>query len=172
MSVTDKYYAEVEKAFASEDEKKIVHKLNDIRQNGKPAIIPLIANLMGKHKSDPIEKVSLEILGQLKEKECIPYVIESIKSANSDELKRKLIMTCWQSGLDYNEHIIEFAREFLIGSFEIAIEAFSVIEEWIHDSPMELKVACTKYLKENINLVAENKKSFYLELVKLVESHT
>lgn len=171
MTTQDKYYVEVEKAFSSADEKKIVHKLNDIRQTGKPNIIPLIALLMENNSSQAVEKVSLEILGQLKEKECIPYVIESIKAASTDEVKKKLIMTCWQSGLDYNEHIIDFSREFLTGSYETAIEAFSVIEEWIHDSPMELKVTCNKYLKENISLVSDNKKAFYLELVKLVESH-
>lgn len=171
MTQPDKYYLEAEKAFASADDKKIAHKLNEIRKTGKPNIIPLVASLLEKHDGDGIEKIVLEILSQLKDKECVPYVIESVKKKNSDLIKKKLIMTCWQSGLDYSEYIVIFAQEFLKGSYETAIEAFTVIEEWIHNTSKEQIIACKTFLNENINKVKEDKKDFYLELVKFVERY-
>jgi len=171
MKTPDKYYNETKNAFATSDEKKIIHKLNDIRQNGTPSIIPLIVELLEKHNKDAIEKVVLEIMGQLKDNECRPFVIESIKRLKTDEIRKKLIMTCWQSGLNYSDYIIDFAREFIDGNFEVSIESFTVIEEWIHETPKETVVACKTYLKENVHKIPNDKKAYYSELVKLVESH-
>lgn len=172
MTTKDKYYIEVETAFKTADEKKIIHKLNDIKKNGKPIVIPLIVALL-EHEdcNEAIEKIILETLGQLKNKECIPYIIKSFDDVKLDSTKKKIIMTCWQSGLDYSAHIVVFANEFIKGSYETAIEAFTVIEEWIHASSKEQITECKNFLKENISTVKEDKKAFYLELVKFVDSH-
>jgi hypothetical protein len=171
MTLNDKYYIETQNKLASKDQNEVLKTLKEIKHSGKSLIIPLIIALLKDKKENDITKEVLVLLGQLKDKEAIPIILEEIKSKDTEAFKAELIMTCWQSGLDYGYYIIDFAEEFIKGDFRVAIEAFTVIEEWIHNSPKEIILGCKKYLVENIGRISDEKKAYYLELVKLVESY-
>ena len=171
MSVSDKYYLEIEKKLSSKNEKEILDTLKEIRQSGKASIIPLIVGLLDHHKDDAISQEVINMLGQLKDKDVIPYIIKELKSEHTNSYRTKLIMTCWQSGLDYSEHIKIFVEAFIQGDYQTSIEAFSVIDEWIHGSSKETIEECRKLLIENLKATSEEKKAFYMELIKVVESN-
>jgi hypothetical protein len=172
MTKPDKYFLETQATFASGNEKNILATLKEIKQSGQPHIIPLIIGLLDNHQDDEVSKEVLALLGQLKEKEVIPFIIEEINAKHTQNYSDKLIMTCWQSGLDYSEYIDVFTRAFIHGSFQTAIECFSVIEEWIHNSPAEKIAASRQMLIDHLNETSEEKKAFYMELIKLVESNS
>ena len=171
MAKPDKYYLELQQKLANSNAKELIETIKEIKHSGKPQILPLVIRLLNKHKSDEVGKEVLILLGQLKDVNVIPFIIDEIKSTNSDAYKAELIMTCWQSGLDYSEYITDFTQEFISGDFQASIESFSVIEEWIHNATKETVEQSRKLLINNLENTPEEKKAFYIELIKLVESY-
>ena len=171
MEKPDKYYKEIEKKFCSGNRSEILNTLKEIRFLGKAIIMPLVFQVLNNDPDDEIKDEIFNILSQLKDKECVPYIIDAIQSEASNSYITKLITTCWQSGLDYSEHILIFAEQFIKGDYQTAIESFSVIEEWIFESVPAQIFETKKFLIHNIDKVSEDKKPLYHELVKVVDSH-
>ena len=167
----DKYSKEIKAKLNSKDEKIVFNTLKDIRVTGKAEITPLILNLLDQNKSPKINEEIISILGQLKDKACVPFIVEAIETDAVQVLRKELITTCWQSGLDYSKHITLFAKEFIKGDYTTAIEAFTVIEEWIFESEQNNIKDCKEYLINSVSDVDQDKKPLYIELVKLVESY-
>ncbi len=170
MSEQEKYYKEIEKKFSSDNSKEILNTLKEVKNSGKVIIIPLIIQLLDGNKDEHIQKEVLSVLGDLKMKEAVPYIVDGIKQSENN-YRTDLIMTCWQSGLDFSSHIETFIEAFVFGDFQTAIEAFSVVEEWIHNSTKDQIENSRQLLLDNLKQVSEERKAFHLELMKLVESH-
>jgi hypothetical protein len=171
MTQTDKFFIETQTKLNTEDKTEVLKTLKALKMSGKASIIPLIIQLLKQHKDDEIGKEALSILGQLKDNDAIPYIIHELKSPDSVSFKKELLMSCWQSGLDYSVYLLDFTNEFIKGDFTTAIEAFTVIEEWIHNSPKEANAKCKAHLIQNIDKISEDKKDLYHELVKFIEGY-
>ncbi len=167
----DKYITEIKTKFTSKDEAVVYNTLKDVRITGKAEITPLLLDLLEQNKSQKINDEILSILGQLKDKACVPFIIQALESGSVKSFKKEIITACWQSGLDYSNNITLFAKEFIQGDFTTAIEAFTVIEEWILESNKNEIKNCKTYLMNSVSDIDQEKKPLYIELVKLVESH-
>ncbi len=165
----NKYYNEIEQQFLSKEPQAVLQALGDVRKRGHAYLLPLLFNLIKINSNQQVQEEVFQILGQVKEKDCVNYLIEEIQSGNSQKHITKLIATCWQSGLDYGQHILVFAEQFIKEDFETSIEAFTVMEEWIHESPKELVKETKQFLIEGISEISDEKKPLYHELVKMVD---
>lgn len=171
MSETDKYYQQIEQKLNKAATNEILSTLNEIKQNGKANILPLLFETLLRNDDKEVHDEIFKILGQLKDKESVRYIMEEINSEHSTPYIESLLTTCWQSGLDYSAHIELFAKQFIVGSYQASIEAFTVIEEWIHNSSDETKNRCLELLRQSVADINEQKKPLYVELIKLVESY-
>ena len=171
MNQAEKYYKEIKKKFETKDTKEILNTLKEIRVSGQANIIPLLFEILESSKEKSISEEIVSILSQLKDKTCVPYVVKALKENEIKNFKKEIITSCWQSGLDYSEHITLFAKEFIRNDYVTAIEAFTVIEEWIFESGPEKVTECKNYLINAVSDVSADKKPLYVELVKLVESY-
>lgn len=171
MTKPEKYYQEIKKKFDAENDAEILATLKEIRISGQALIIPLMIDVLEKTKDNSIREEILSILGQLKDKGSVAYIVEALASGAVKNYRKEFITTCWQSGLDYRDHITLFAKEFVKGDYVTAIEAFTVIEEWIFESSPEKITECKKYLIDAVSEIDNEKKPLYVELVKLVESY-
>ncbi len=171
MDKAEKYYKEIQQKFDTKDTRQLMATLKEIRINGQALIIPLIIEILETHNDEEIKTEILSILGQLKDKESVSYIIEALQSGKIKNYKKEIITTCWQSGLDYSGHITLFAKEFIKGNYVTAIEAFTVIEEWIYKSDNKTIIDCKNYLIGAVSEVDNDKKPLYVELVKLVDSY-
>ena len=171
MIKPDKYFLEIQKNLSSDNAKDVIDTIKKIKHSGQAKVVPLIIGLLDKHRGDEIGREVLMILGQLKDITAIPLIIDEIKSAHSDGYRAELIMTCWQSGLDYSPYIKDFTQTFITGDYQTSIESLSVIEEWIHNAPKEDIIESKQLLLKNLDTVTEDRKGFYQELIKLVEGY-
>jgi len=171
MEKPDKYYIETEKKLSGKDKIKVLETISEIKQTGKAGILPLLFQTIKDNSHSKISTEIFKLLGQLKDKKCIPYIIDEIQSEGSVDYKTALLTSCWQSGLDYSEHIGVFTEQFIEGNFKVSFEAFTVIEEWIYNAKQENIKKCLSNLKHNISSISEDKKLLYIDLVKLLESY-
>lgn len=166
-----KYYNEIEARLKGKDTKDILDTLKDIRKTGHAYILPLVFNLANENPNQQVQEEIFQMLGQLKEKDCTEYVVNEIKSGNSKKNINRLLATCWQSGLDYSEYLLDFTEQFILGDYVTSIEAFTVIEEWIHNASRDNIQASKQLLIDKVSGISEEKKPLYLELVRLIESN-
>lgn len=171
MNQQDKYFKEVKKKFNTKDKNQILITLKEIRVSGQANILPLLFEILETNTEETVTNEIISILNQLKDKTCVPYIINALKKNVIKKHRKELIISCWQSGLDFSNHILLFAKEFIKSDYVTAIEAFTVIEEWIFESEQETVLECKNYLINAISDVSNEKKPLYLELVKLVESY-
>jgi hypothetical protein len=170
MEKPDKYFKEIQAKFLSNSNNKIIEALHDIRVNGKPSVLPLMFDLLRTNPTETIQTEIFNILGQLKDKGCIPLIITELGSGASSAFRSELITTCWQSGLDYSAHIKTFVEHFISGDYQTAIECFSVIEEWLDSSTEQVVTDSKNYLLESIDQISTEKKPLYSELIKVFDS--
>jgi hypothetical protein len=80
-----------------------------------------------------------------------------------------LVASCWQSGLDYSDYLVDMAKIFLKGDFATSIECMTVIEESVQNSSRERKDEIINILMESSLSYINEKAPLTLELITILE---
>ena len=76
--------------------------------------------------------------------------------------------SCWQSRLDFSSYLPVFAGLFFQQDYQLSIEAFTVIEESLHNASVAEKNECLKILDKKVASVSDELSPLYNELRKVV----
>ncbi|MCF6241715.1 MAG: HEAT repeat domain-containing protein [Bacteroidales bacterium] len=154
----------------SNDIEEVLFALKELRNTGNKNLIPVVIELLSKHKNERVKKSITELLYDLKYQAAAPYIVEAIKSDNYKEIRAQLLSVCWQSRLDFSEYIPVFIEQFIKGSFSVAFEAFTAIDSMDAKIEENLALESIKKLKNELSSIAENKKELLVELVHILEN--
>jgi len=163
-----KYIATTKAALASKDSKSVIAKIRELKINGKTSILYCVLDLL---KSEQIEEIKVEIfnlISNLRDKDSVPIIVDYIKQLKGSDNLSQLIATCWQSQLDYSDYLETFADCFITGTYQDAIESFTVIEEMIIFSDGAKIEDCRLYLLNRQAEVNKEKQSLFIELIKIL----
>lgn len=105
------------------------------------------------------------LFAELKKKDMRRQLVQAIGSAGEDN-KRILLAACWESGLDFSEHFKFFAGLVLEHTFEVALEAFTVIQQMESDPAPEDVSAVLK----QIRITKEHNNAMVAELLSFLET--
>ncbi len=106
----------------------ILSVLQEIREIGRPGILPVIFEVMLSTENDEILKSCTSLLSDLKDKEARGYLVDAIRDKKFEPVCQNLVTACWQNGLDYSDYIGVFTEILLTRNYLTSIEAFTVIE--------------------------------------------
>ncbi len=158
----------------SEDNNKILKTLGDLRDKGNFTYFPFIMDIYKNNKNEDVRNSIYEILSNLNDNENTKHLINYIQKENYASIKKDLLTVCWDSRLDFSPHLTFFVDLFISDSFEIAFDAFTVIENI--EKPPAPKGSYSKIieteilkLKENLTSVSKDKKELLVTLVKVLE---
>ncbi len=164
----NKLYKETKTVFESGNTNKIVEHIKILRKTGGSEIILLVLDLLDKTASEEVRAVIINLINDLKDPKCIPAIAEYLaKNPNHSSIK-DVTTSCWMSGLDYSEHLEDFAKVFVNGDYETSFEALTVIEEMVMNADEKHIEQCKDYLLENENELREDQKSQYKLLLKIL----
>lgn len=153
----------------SGNSKTILDTLKRIRTKAKLSLIPEVFNLMLITEEDDILHACSGLLNDIKSKEVQPYIIEALKNPKFDKINGLLLSSCWQSGLDYHEHIELFTEIFISADYISAIEAFTVIEESVPQCSKQMVAKIVSKLKNNDMVLTPEKEALQNTLIEVVE---
>jgi hypothetical protein len=162
------YIIEIELKLNSGNTKTVLAKLQELRVSGSTPILPSVLNLLSNKTENEIIKEVINFLGEIKDQKSVPVIADYISLHTTDLNLAKLIATCWQSGLDYSNHLDIFAECFIVGSYEQSLESFTVIEEMLWRSKVEKISGCLEILVNRKSDIIEEKKALYNELIKIL----
>ena len=112
----------------SSDPEFVLETIDKIREAGNPVIMEGLFDLLHDTSSSEIKKSILTLFSELKNKDSVPLLIGAITNERYIDERKDLIASCWQNGLNYNEHLSLFIDIVINESFLVAFEAFTVIE--------------------------------------------
>jgi hypothetical protein len=164
-----KFVLQTKTTLQSKDEKRVLLQLRDLKVSGNVSIMPFVLDLLVSSNSEDIIQEVLQFVRDLKDQKCVPVIVEYIDGDKVAGHIGGLVSSCWQSRLDFSGHLKSFARCFLKGNYQTALEAFTVIEEMLWKSTDKNIQMCRKILVDNADMISEEKKPLYLELIKVLE---
>ena len=112
----------------SADPEFILETIDRIRESGNSFLVAGLIDLLHDTELPEIKKKVLNLLSELKNKESVPAFIAAIKDDKYAAERKDLVACCWQNGLIYNEYLPVFIDLVINGEFQVAFEAFTVIE--------------------------------------------
>ena len=86
------------------DTKSVLSALGRIKEKGNTKSLKPLVSLLNSDPGPEIEKEILFILNNLKAKDAVTEIINSILNPEYISIRKKLITCCWQNGLDFKNN--------------------------------------------------------------------
>ena len=138
-----------------------------LKETGNKDYLPILFDLMITKPAPEVEKEILNLLATLKDKDSIPAIIHAIQEAKYKAIRKELTSACWQNGMDFSPYMEVFIDLIIGEEWDIAFEAFTVIENFEHFPPEEeykpLKIKMAGALRK----ASEQKQYFLEEILKM-----
>jgi hypothetical protein len=157
------------KSLTGNDPSGMIATIHEIRNSGSVRILPYLFELINLKTDARVRNEVLKLLSEIKTREAVPLIVESIDKYDFGEFLPAIIASCWQSGLDFSTHLPVFARLFVQGDYITALESFTVIEESIEHCTDEIRTECVRLLNDNKYFVSDEKLPLFHELIKVIE---
>jgi hypothetical protein len=154
----------------SENPADMLTAIREIRHHGNIKMLPYLFSLMLPSTHEIIRKSIVLLISEIKVQEAVPVIVGELEKGGLGNEIIALVAACWQSGLDFSQHLPAFIKIFARGDYQTAIEAFSVIEESIINASPDIQKECLKMLDSVAGEVSEEKYPLFRELVKVVSA--
>ncbi|MEI6142563.1 MAG: HEAT repeat domain-containing protein [Mariniphaga sp.] len=122
----------------STDIEFVIETIGQIKESGNSVILLALIDLLHDTPHIEINKAILDLLAEMKDESSIPTLISAIKNDKYINERKELVASCWQNGLNYNEHLPLFIDLIISADFLVAFEAFTVIENLYGIIPEEV----------------------------------
>ncbi len=143
-----------------------------VRKKGKIDELSLVCNLLNNSQLESLEPQIIDLISNFKDKKGNEIIVNSIsKIREQNGNLRAILQACWQSQLDFRQHLALFADIFIDSDYITALEAFTVIENiWIDNeyesSHRELLIDS---IKDKLGEMDESKVILAQELILVLE---
>ena len=148
-----------------------LEKVEKIRAAGKLKDIETVIELIRKDNESDAGKAAHVLLGDIKDKAVIPIILSALQKTENKHIQRELIQACWESRLDYSEHLPFFVDMFLSLDYVEALEAFTLIENTFLDfpPPTEMITDLVIKIKSVLMKLPEHKQNLAMELLHAIQ---
>jgi hypothetical protein len=170
MEVNEQRIKELKEKLSKKDTKVLLQTLKEVKTEGNYSLIPyLVSILKDTNKPEVVNRIE-DIFNNLNIQASVPYLVESIRETQNRDLLNLLISSCWKNGLDYSDYLDAFVDKFLKHDFDIALEAFTVIENATTNSEIGEYDRMIQVLKDHLSNVDTGKKALMEELIQIFEN--
>jgi hypothetical protein len=148
----------------------ILSTLGKIREMGAPQLIPLMVKTYKKNNIKEIQQSIFDLLCDLYLPE-VAGVMENIISSEEDlNVKQMLVTSCWYSRVDYSGCLKTFIDIVMGSPFELAFEAFTVIENNEGNVNRKNKEELVDYISRNQAKVHHGNETLVDSLQMIIEN--
>jgi hypothetical protein len=147
---------------------KALHKLEKVANiKDLPEIIRVMAKLTDSKLIHEFEV----FLSNIRSKEAPAILAQFLADPICVNIRIELTRSCWESQLDYSPHLLLFGHLFIAGDFNLALEAFSVIENTCLERPVNNNLVreVLLFITNNLPDQPETKQRLARELIDVLE---
>lgn len=165
-----KINTEVKNKLFSANADEVITAINLLKEEGNKNYLPVLFELLVSKPDPEIEKEIVKLLGTVKDKETVSVFADALTNENFTSIRKTILTTCWQNGLDFAPHMNLLAELVINEPWEVAFEAFTIIENFEHFPPEEelkdIKLKIARALKS-----ADEQKAYFLEEILKMTAH-
>jgi hypothetical protein len=155
-------------AIKSGNPESIDHALDEIKNKGDDTYIaPLIA-LLHQSLSNEVKASIFQLFIDLKHENSVDQLIQELIKEENPEILERLVASCWQNGLNYSKHLTYFVQLVLNHEFQIAFEAFTVIENMYGKIDPDVEIALMEKIENNLQNVEERKQYLLKGMLEII----
>jgi len=154
----------------SNNRRAIIETIGELRSDGDVSVLPDLFNLMLIQEDKEVLDEISSFLNDLKDKEAAEILAKAIANPEYEEIRTLLVAACWQNGLPYGPYLATFVDVVVSGSYDAALEAFTVIEGAAGEVGQREREQLAISLKSKMQGVTDQKRPLLDELVKVIES--
>jgi hypothetical protein len=148
----------------------IINTLDRLRFEGNSTFVPVIFEILFSTTDEEIKQIIFNFLIDIKDQNSVPALIEVLKNTTNEDQLKTIMHVYWESPLDFSEYLSVFVEIFIREKFEIAFDAFTVIENM--DTSYEKELIMDEIFKINkmtINAI-QSKNTLKTELITILKS--
>lgn len=149
-------------AVRSGNHELIDHALEEISNKGDDTYIAPLIEYMHQHLSTEIKERIFQLFNNLKHENSVDQLINQIKNEKDLDILERLVASCWQNGLNYSRHLPFFVQLVIDQEFQIAFEAFTVIENMYGKIDSDVESMLMAKIEKRIQNV-DDKKQYLLK---------
>lgn len=154
----------------SDQREIVIEALNELRTIGNTEFLNDIIYAL-KHNDDQLVIGEIwKFLKDINEDEAANYFVDWIKNPDFIELRDDIISICWQTRIDFSQHIQFYTDIVLSESYINAVEAFTTIENSMERVNSEEKNRCLEKIDQKSMELDTEKSKLALELKEVIKS--
>jgi len=146
----------------STDNNEVIAAINTLKEKGNKEYLPILFELLVSEPEQEIRNEIVKLLGTIKDVDTIPVLIEALQIEKYKPIRKDILTCCWHNGMDFSNYLDVFVDLVIDGDWEIAFEAFTVIENLEH-FPSAEKTKETKLRMARALKLANEQKAYFLE---------
>jgi len=149
----------------------ILDTLQSIRTDSNVSIIPGLIELLSLQEDEEIKSQIARLLNDLRIQEAAPLLAEAVIHPDHGHVSHILAAACWQNGLSYAGQADIFVRAAIEGSYQTAVESFTVLEEVAAELDNEERDNLIRMVDKGIPDAGEQKGLLLMELRKVLRQY-
>ena len=159
---------QIKKNLFSANTDVVISALEAIRKKGNKLYIQILFDLLNSSPEPEIETEIKNLLGTVKDKESVNSFLRALEDDKYKPTRKEILTACWQNGLDFSTFLPVFIDLIIHEDWEIAFEAFTVIDNLEYLPSAEIIKKSVDKINEALPFANDQKKYFLSEiLVKL-----
>ncbi len=143
----------------------VISAIESIKIKGNKLYIPILFDLLN---TSPGPEIALEIknlLGTVKDKDSVNSFMRAIDDVKYKPIRKEILTACWQNGLDFSTFLPVFIQLIISGDWEIAFEAFTVVDNFEFLPNAEIIRKSVAEIEEALPAANEQVKYFLNEIL-------
>lgn len=156
----------------SNDRDKVLKAIKSIESNGDVTVIPVLCDILIEGSDDKVKKVILELFSSFKDSNVANTMMDMIGDEKYSSIRRDLLVTVWNTNVDFSYFIDDFVAIATEGDFMDAVECLTIIENmegpFMEESILESQLHLKNYL-ESGNMDDRQKAAIISEIAVLIK---
>ncbi len=149
-------------AIKSGNPELIDHALDEIKDHGDDTFITPLIEFIHQNLSRDVKEKIFQLFTDLKHENSVDQFIHELQNEKDLDILERLVASCWQNGLDYSKYLPWFVHLVIDQEFQIAFEAFTVIENMYGKIEGDVETLAIEKIEKSIP-IAEERKQYLLK---------
>ena len=155
-------------AIKTSNQELIDHALEEIKTKGDQSYIaPLIA-FLHQTSSNEVKEIIYRLFIDLKHENSVDQLIHELENEKDLDILERLVASCWQNGLNYSKHLPYFVQLIIEQEFQIAFEAFTVIENMYGKIEGDIESMLVSKIEKSLPFADERKQYLLKGLLEII----
>jgi hypothetical protein len=144
------------------------HALDEIKNKGDDTYIAPLIEFLHQNLSKEVKEKIFQLFCDLKHENSVDQLINELKNEKDLDILERMVAACWQNGLDYSKHLPYFVQLVIDQEFQIAFEAFTVIENMYGKIEGDVETMLTEKIEQSIQGAEERKQYLLRGMLEII----